>query len=198
MTVTRGFRGRSDPLAADLPPGQHRTDGFPVLSTGPSHPIPTDSWTFSITSEIGGTRRWSWAEAMRLPIENVTMDIHCVTRWSKLGTMWRGISLDTLFQGIETNYTYAVVHAHGGYTTNLPLVDLLGGKAWVAFEFDGKPLTAEHGGPARLLVPHLYFWKSAKWVEGITMHEEDQPGFWERNGYHNYGNPWREERHTHD
>lgn len=198
MTVTRGFRGRNDPRAAGLPPGQHRTDGFPVLSTGPTHAMSTDSWTFSITNEVGGTRQWSWAEMMRLPIEEVTTDIHCVTRWSKLGTTWKGIALESFLEHVEANGPYAMVHAHGGYTTNLPLDDLLGGRAWIAFEFDGQKLAAEHGGPARLLVPHLYFWKSAKWVKGITLHKEDRPGFWERNGYHNYGDPWREERHTHD
>jgi DMSO/TMAO reductase YedYZ molybdopterin-dependent catalytic subunit len=125
----------------------------------------------------------------------VTTDIHCVTHWSKLGTGWRGVALDTLFEDVETDYDYTMAHSYGGYTTNVPLEDLLDGKAWIAFEFDGEPLDPEHGGPARLLVPHLYFWKSAKWVRGLTMMAEDEPGFWEQNGYHLRGDPWKEERY---
>jgi DMSO/TMAO reductase YedYZ molybdopterin-dependent catalytic subunit len=135
---------------------------------------------------------------MRLPSEEVAADIHCVTRWSKLDTSWTGVSLDVLFDAVSTTYDYAMVQSYGGYTTNLPLKDLLGGKAWIAHQFDGKALTPEHGGPARLLVPHLYFWKSAKWVNGITMQQFDDPGFWERLGYHRYGDPWREQRHVGD
>lgn len=198
MTVTRGFRGRHDRRAVDLPPGQHLTTGFPVLSTGPAHNEPTSSWAFSIASDAGVTRTWSWAQMMRLPTERITADIHCVTRWSKLGTTWTGISLDVLFEDVDVRYPYALVRSYGGYTTNLPMADLTGGKAWIAYEFDGRPLTPEHGGPARLLVPHLYFWKSAKWVNGLSLTTADQPGFWERNGYHNYGDPWREQRHTDD
>lgn len=198
MTVTRGFFGRHDPRAADLPPGQHLTRGFPVLSTGPAQNEPTGSWSFTVAPGTGRTHTWSWAELMRLPADQVTTDIHCVTRWSKLGTTWKGVSLDVLFEGVETEHPYATAHSYGGYTTNLPMADLLGGQAWIAYEYDGRPLTPEHGGPARLLVPHLYFWKSAKWVKGITLHAADEPGFWERNGYHNYGDPWREERHTDD
>lgn len=198
MTTTRGFFGRNDPRGVSLPPGQHRTEGFPVLSTGPTHNMPTDKWSFSIESEMGGTHRWTWDEMMQLPADRITTDIHCVTRWSKLGTTWKGVSLDVLFEYVDTEYLYAMVHSYGGYTTNLPVTDLLDGKAWIAYDFDGRALTAEHGGPARLLVPHLYFWKSAKWVRGITMQEKDHPGFWERHGYHNYGDPWREERHAGD
>jgi DMSO/TMAO reductase YedYZ molybdopterin-dependent catalytic subunit len=118
-----------------------------------------------------------------------------VTRWSKLGTSWRGVSLDTLFEEVDTSYEYTMAHSYGGYTTNVPLADLLDGKAWIAFEFDGEPLDPEHGGPARLLVPHLYFWKSAKWIRGLEMLPQDEPGFWEQNGYHMYGDPWQEERY---
>ena len=132
---------------------------------------------------------------MGLKIEDVGTDIHCVTRWSKLGTSWRGVSLDTLFEDVDTSYEYTMAHSYGGYTTNVPLADLLDGKAWIAFEFDGEPLDPEHGGPARLLVPHLYFWKSAKWIRGLEMLPQDEPGFWEQNGYHMYGDPWQEERY---
>ena len=126
------------------------------------------------------------------------MDIHCVTRWSKLETQWRGVALDTLLEDVETAADFALVHSYGGYTTNLPLEDLLDGQAWVAFEYDGDALAAEHGGPARLLVPHLYFWKSAKWVRGLDLLLHDEPGFWEQLGYHDYGDPWREQRYQGD
>jgi len=171
------------------------TEDFPVLSAGPTPDIDTADWEFSIRTESGEAHTWSWDELMALPIEDIGTDIHCVTRWSKLGTSWRGVSLDTLFEGIETTEAYTMAHSYGGYTTNIPLEDLLDGKAWIAFEFDGEPLHPEHGGPARLLVPHLYFWKSAKWVRGLVMHSNDDPGFWEQNGYHLYGDPWREQRY---
>jgi DMSO/TMAO reductase YedYZ molybdopterin-dependent catalytic subunit len=128
----------------------------------------------------------------------VTVDIHCVTKWSKLGTFWTGVSLDTLLDGVETAAEYALAFSDGGYTTNVPLEDLTGGKAWIAYEYDGKPLAPVHGGPARLLVPHLYFWKSAKWVRGLELREDEVPGFWEAYGYHIYGDPWKEQRYAGD
>jgi DMSO/TMAO reductase YedYZ molybdopterin-dependent catalytic subunit len=193
--ISRGFGLRRRESNPALPPGQYLTTDFPVLSAGPTPNIRTDDWEFVIVSESGSRHSWSWADLMALPGEDVSTDIHCVTRWSKLGTTWRGVSLDALFADVETNRRYTMVHSYGGYTTNMPLDDLLGGKAWIAYEFDGAPLTPEHGGPARLLVPHLYFWKSAKWVRGITLHEHDDPGFWEQNGYHLYGDPWKEQRY---
>jgi len=193
--ISRGFTGRSREHNPDLPPGQFLTEDFPVLSAGPTPDIDTADWEFSIRTESGEAHTWSWDELMALPIEDIGTDIHCVTRWSKLGTSWRGVSLDTLFEGIDTTEAYTMAHSYGGYTTNIPLEDLLDGKAWIAFEFDGEPLHPEHGGPARLLVPHLYFWKSAKWVRGLVMHSNDDPGFWEQNGYHLYGDPWREQRY---
>jgi DMSO/TMAO reductase YedYZ molybdopterin-dependent catalytic subunit len=196
--LTPGFRGRDRTGAVALPPGQYLTRDFPVLSAGPTPRIPLDRWEFSVTTETGEARRWSWTELMSLPAEEQTVDIHCVTKWSKLGTTWRGVSLDTLLGDMDTAADYALVSSYGGYTTNLPLEDLLDGKAWIAYEFDGDELAAEHGGPARLLVPHLYFWKSAKWVRGIQLLLEDEPGFWENLGYHNYGDPWREQRYEGD
>ena len=193
--VSRAFTGRSHGQDPGLPPGQYLTDDFPVLSAGPTPRIPTSEWEFTIRTESGATHRWNWSEFLALPIEDVTTDIHCVTRWSKLGTAWRGVSLDTLLDGVETDNEFAMAHSYGGYTTNLPLADLRNGQAWVAVEFDGEALAAEHGGPARLLVPHLYFWKSAKWVSGLTTMKNDDPGFWEQNGYHLYGDPWREQRY---
>lgn len=192
---SRGFGSRRRESDPNLPPGQYLTQDFPVLSAGPTPRIDTAQWAFRIQTEKGATHAWTWDEFMALPIEEVGTDIHCVTRWSKFGTSWRGVSLDTLLADVDTDYRFAMAHSYGGYTTNVPLEDLTGGKAWVAFEFGGLPLAPEHGGPARLLVPHLYFWKSAKWVSGLVMQEHDDPGFWEQNGYHIHGDPWREERY---
>ncbi len=193
-----GFRGRSMESNAKLPPGQHLTRDFPVLSAGPTPHVPLDRWEFTVTNEAGQVDRWSWQQLLALPSQTPTVDIHCVTSWSKLGTTWRGVSLDVLLADIETAADYALVHSYGGYTTNLPLEDLLSDQAWIVYEFDGEALAPEHGGPARLLVPHLYFWKSAKWVRGIELLLEDEPGFWETAGYHDYGDPWREQRYQGD
>ncbi|GAB3032676.1 sulfite oxidase-like oxidoreductase [Parafrigoribacterium mesophilum] len=193
--ISRGFTGRRREHVADLPPGQYLTEDFPVLSAGPTPRIDTADWEFSITTETGAVQRWDWQQLRALPADDIHTDIHCVTRWSKLGTDWRGVSLDTLFAAVDTDRDYVMVHSYGGYTTNLPLDDLLNGKAWIAFDFEGDNLEPEHGGPARLLVPHLYFWKSAKWVSGMVMQADDEPGFWEQNGYHLYGDPWREQRY---
>ena len=198
--ISRGFTGRRRPTVdpSRLPPGQYLETGFPVLSAGPTPHTPLDQWSFRIDGEVDESAAWTWQELLELPAETPTVDIHCVTKWSKLGTHWRGVSLDTLLAGVETSAGFAVAHSYGGYTTNLPLADLVDGQAWVAFGFDGEPLEAEHGGPARLLVPHLYFWKSAKWLQGITLSDHDEPGFWESLGYHNYGDPWREQRYWGD
>jgi DMSO/TMAO reductase YedYZ molybdopterin-dependent catalytic subunit len=198
--VSRGFRGRrhEDVDSARVPPGQYVTTDYPVLSAGPTPHTPLEGWDFQIVGEVDGTHRWTWDELKALPSEEVTRDIHCVTKWSKLDTEWRGVSVDTLLDGIETSTEYVIEYADGGYTTNLPLADVTGGKAWVVYEYDGEPLPAEHGGPARMLVPHLYFWKSAKWVRGLKLTAEDEPGFWEQNGYHNYGDPWKEQRYWGD
>jgi DMSO/TMAO reductase YedYZ molybdopterin-dependent catalytic subunit len=197
-TVSRGFQGPRRDSSRQLPPGQYLTSDFPVLSAGPTPRIPLDAWEFFVTTEQGESHRWSWAELTALPAESITVDVHCVTRWSKLDTVWRGVSLDTLLDDVETEADFALVHSYGGYSTNLPLEDLLDGQAWVAYEYDGEELAPEHGGPARLLVPHLYFWKSAKWVRGIDLMLQDSPGFWEQLGYHDYGDPWREQRYQGD
>jgi len=198
--ISPGFREkpRDQSTAGRLPPGQYVVRDFPVLSAGPTPHTPLDHWTFSITGEVDNEKHWSWDEFRQLPTENITRDIHCVTKWSKLGTEWQGVSVDTLLGGIETSAEFAMAYSDGGYTTNLPLEDLTGGKAWIAFAFDGAPLEAQHGGPARLLVPHLYFWKSAKWVRGLRLMAENVPGFWEMYGYHMYGDPWREQRYSGD
>ena len=181
-----------------LPPGQTKVEDWPVLSAGPTPKVSTDDWQFTVTTETGAQTQWSWDELRALGIEDITTDIHCVTHWSKLEMPWRGVSLDRLFENVESEYDYVMAHSYGGYTTNVPLDELLNGQAWVAFEADGAPLEPEHGGPARLLVPHLYFWKSAKWVRGLDFMEDDEPGFWEQNGYHNHGDPWREQRYWSD
>ena len=196
--VSPGFRGRRKDERRDLPPGQYLTEDFPVLSAGPTPRVPLDEWEFVVRTESGQAHRWSWPELLALPSESATVDIHCVTKWSKLGTTWEGVSLDTLLGDVETAAEFALAYSYGGYTTNLPLEDLLDGKAWIAYRYEGDDLAPEHGGPARLLVPHLYFWKSAKWVRGIQLLLDDEPGFWETLGYHDYGDPWREQRYQGD
>jgi DMSO/TMAO reductase YedYZ molybdopterin-dependent catalytic subunit len=199
--VTRGFKGRrrQGDDAGRVPPGQYLTDDFPVLSAGPTPHTPLDQWSFTIVSTTGEEiARWSWDEFRALPSETVTVDIHCVTKWSKLDTTWEGVSVDTLLEGVDADAGYVTAWSDGGYTTNLPFEDVTDGKAWVAFGYGGEPLDPEHGGPARLLVPHLYFWKSAKWVRGLRLMDEDEPGFWESLGYHLYGDPWREQRYWGD
>jgi DMSO/TMAO reductase YedYZ molybdopterin-dependent catalytic subunit len=198
--ISRGFRGRAraDAPADRVPPGQYVTEDFPVLSAGPTPHTPLDTWTFTIDGEVDEPRSWTWDELRALPSEEITKDIHCVTKWSKLDTSWEGVSVDTLLDGVDSAAEFVVAFCDGGYTTNVPLEDVTGGKAWVAFGYAGEPLDPEHGGPARLLVPHLYFWKSAKWVRGLHLRKEDEPGFWEQYGYHNYGDPWREQRYWGD
>ena len=196
--ISRDFSGRRSPADAKLPPGQYLTTDFPVLSAGPTPHVPLDRWEFRIDDGTNMLRRWDWKSFRDLPTENFTVDLHCVTRWSKLGTHWEGVSLDKILAGLESDASYALANSYGDYTTNLPLKDLMNRQAWIAFRFNGEDLAPEHGGPARLLVPHLYLWKSAKWVRGITLIHEDQPGFWEQLGYHNYGDPWREQRYWGD
>ena len=198
--VNRGFTGRRAQAGAGLvPPGQYVVDDFPVLTAGPTPDVDLDEWDFTIVDASGAQlARWTWEELVGLPAEDITVDIHCVTKWSKLGTTWRGVSVDVLLAGADTGAEFVLAFCEGGYTTNVPLADLLDGQAWVVYDFDGEPLEAEHGGPARLLVPHLYFWKSAKWVRGLQLRAEDDPGFWESVGYHNYGDPWREQRYWDD
>ncbi len=201
--ISRGFRGRKrqDARADRVPPGQHLTDDFPVLSAGPTPEPKLQSWSFALQEEGSLLGKWSWDEFNALPQTEVTVDIHCVTTWSKLDTHWRGVTIDALLEaaGLDEPPTgYAMMHCDGGYTTNVPVEDLIDGKAMVATHFDGRPLAAEHGGPARLLVPHLYFWKSAKWARRLRFIEADEPGFWELLGYHMYGDPWREQRYAGD
>jgi len=199
--ISRGFHGRHADADVDpsrVPPGQYVTKDFPVLSAGPTPHTPLENWTFSIKQGGQTAKSWSWQEIRDLPSREVTADIHCVTKWSKLDTRWQAVSVDTLLAQVEREARYVLAFCDGGYTTNLPLADVTGGRAWLAYGYDGAPLQPEHGGPARLLVPHLYFWKSAKWVRGLELLVDDEPGFWERYGYNNYGDPWREQRYAGD
>ena len=201
--VSRGFKGKRRSESPDrLPPGQYETGDFPVLSAGPTPRTSLASWDFTLTGVDGRTARWTWDEFVALPRASITTDIHCVTKWSKFGTAWEGISIDTLIAAAaETGVTssaYVMAKCDGGYTTNVPLADLAGGKAWIAFTYDSAPLPPEHGGPARLLVPHLYFWKSAKWVRELRFMENNAPGVWDSLGSHIYGDPFKEQRYWGD
>lgn len=200
--VTRGFLGRRPPpeIEKRLPPGQYLENGFPVLSAGPTPRVATTAWRFDLKHGPRPIKSWSWDEFAKLPHTGVTRDIHCVTKWSKFDTMWEGVMVDDILAdaGISAPTEYVLAHSTDGYSTNVPTKDLVGGKAMVATSYDGKPLPPDHGGPARLLVPHLYFWKSAKWVSGLQFTERDEAGFWELRGYHIYGDPWREQRFTGD
>jgi DMSO/TMAO reductase YedYZ molybdopterin-dependent catalytic subunit len=198
--ISRGFHGRRREGAdtSRLPPGQYLTPDFPVLSAGPTPHTPTAQWTLTIDGVVDAAKSWTWDELLALPSETFTVDIHCVTKWTKLDTSWTGVSLDTLLEDVSTEAEYVTAWCDGDYTTNIPLEDVSDGKAWVVHTYDGEPLDPEHGGPARLLVPHLYFWKSAKWLRGLTLALDDEPGFWESVGYHNYGDPWREQRYWSD
>jgi DMSO/TMAO reductase YedYZ molybdopterin-dependent catalytic subunit len=190
--VSRGFHGKRRPESdpARIPPGQYFTPDFPVLSAGPTPHTPLEEWSLTVHGAVDEPVSWTWDELLALPQETVTVDIHCVTKWTKLDTAWTGVSVDTLLEDVATEAAYV--------TTNLDLEDVTGGKAWVVHTYAGEPLDPEHGGPARLLVPHLYFWKSAKWLRGLTLTAEDEPGFWEGFGYHNRGDPWREQRYWSD
>ncbi len=200
--LTRGFLGKRRPEGSrPLPPGQYLETGFPVLSAGPTPRAQPDKWTFSLEDNKGKRLAgWNWNEFLALPQTEITTDIHCVTKWSKLDTVWKGVLISDLLKAANITPAdgYAMAFCDGGYTTNLPMKDLLTAKSMVTHEFDGDQLSAEHGGPARLLVPHLYFWKSAKWVRGLRFMPEDAPGFWEAYGYHLYGDPWKEQRYWSD
>jgi DMSO/TMAO reductase YedYZ molybdopterin-dependent catalytic subunit len=198
--VARGFgsRRRREADPARVPPGQYVVADFPVLSAGPTPRTPVEDWSLTIDGAVDTAVAWSWDELLELPAETFTVDIHCVTKWSKLDTTWTGVSVDTLLEAVGTEADYLTAWCDGGYTTNLAVEDVSDGRAWVVHTFEGEPLEPEHGGPARLLVPHLYFWKSAKWVRGLTLTIEDEPGFWEAAGYHNRGDPWREQRYWDD
>jgi DMSO/TMAO reductase YedYZ molybdopterin-dependent catalytic subunit len=200
--TTRGFFGRRPRVeeAKRLPPGQYKTDDFPVLSLGPTPRVDLASWKFTLRHGAKHIKSWSWSEFEALPHGPWQGDIHCVTKWSKFDTHWEGVRIDDLFAaaGITPPTGFLLAHSYDDYDTNVPLPDLIDGKAMIATHYEGKPIPAEHGGPARLLVPHLYFWKSAKWVNELRFTEKDEAGFWELRGYHMYGDPWKQQRYTDD
>jgi len=200
--ATRGFTGRrpTEASARRLPPGQFETDEFPVLSKGPAPRIDLQRWQFQLSRGPKPLASWNWHEFNQLPQTTWQGDIHCVTTWSKFDTVWRGVSIDDLLAaaGIAPPTAFALALSHDDYDTNVSLADLLGGRAMVATHFGSQPLEAAHGGPARLLVPHLYFWKSAKWLKGLKFTERDEAGFWELRGYHMRGDPWRQQRYSDD
>jgi DMSO/TMAO reductase YedYZ molybdopterin-dependent catalytic subunit len=183
-----------------IPPGQSRTKKWPVLDAAGPPSIDLERWTFRISGLVESPVSWNWREFEALPRVKVFSDFHCVTRWSRLGNVWEGPSTRELLRlagGTKPEAKFVLVHGFdGGWTTNLPLDDFLAEDALVALLHDGEPLGAEHGGPARLIVPRLYAWKSAKWVAGVELLEKDRAGFWEKNGYHMRGDPWAEERYS--
>ncbi len=201
MSVTRGFRGRRRQQDSRLPPGQYDVGSdWPVLTAEVTPRLDPQEWTMSVDGLVERPTTWSWEQVHALPQSRFAGDIHCVTTWSKLGTWFDGVSVDLLLEqaGVAERGSFVVATSTTGYTTNLPIADLTGGKAWVVFSHEDRPLPVEHGGPARLLVPHLYFWKSAKWVTRLTVLDHDERGFWERNGYHDRGDPWQEQRYSGD
>jgi len=184
-----------------LPPGQYDAGStFPVLTAEVSPRLEAKDWSLRIDGLVEKPRVWTWDEIHQVPRSTYEGDIHCVTTWSKLGTSFTGVSVDDLFAevGVLPSATHVIAWSVTGYTTNLPLEHVTGGKAWIVWEHEGKPLPPEHGGPVRMLVPHLYFWKSAKWVGGIRLLDHDEPGFWEQRGYHELGDPWQEQRYDGD
>jgi DMSO/TMAO reductase YedYZ molybdopterin-dependent catalytic subunit len=202
MAFTRGFRGRGQALRDPrLPPGQYDAGStWPVLTAEPTPKLATDTWTFRVEGLVEKPTTWTWEQIHALPPGTFEGDIHCVTTWSKLGVHFSGVSVDSLLEIAAPLPTasYVLAESHTGYTTNLPLADVTQGKAWIVWDYEGQPLPVAHGGPARLLVPHLYFWKSAKWVSGLRLLDHDEQGFWERNGYHDRGDPWLEQRYQGD
>jgi DMSO/TMAO reductase YedYZ molybdopterin-dependent catalytic subunit len=200
--ITRGLGGNEHGGNAErVPPGQKVSADLRVMSTGSTPLPPVATWSLTVEGpDRAELFRCSFAELLALPATEVTVDIHCVTKWSKLATRWKGVSFDTLMRaaGREPPAPYVMASCYGGYTSNLAVADLVRGQGLVAYEHDGEPLAPVHGGPARLLVPHLYFWKSAKWVRGLRFMETNEPGFWERLGYHERGDPWKEQRYAGD
>ena len=200
--ATRGFIGKRRPFddMARTPPGQTLTEDFPVLSAGPTQHIDPARWSFTLKVGPRPVKRWTWAEINALPQTSVRVDLHCVTRWSKLETSWQGVTVDTLLEAANLTppTDFVLANSFDDYSTNVPVADLVGGKAMVALRYRGDAISADHGGPARLLVPHLYLWKSAKWLSGLQFTEKNEAGFWELRGYHMRGDPWREERFRDD
>ena len=203
VPISRGFRPRRQEQVPKnrVPPGQYVTTDFPVLSAGPTPQIKLEEWTLALQLNGWVLGEWTWAKFQALPQTTIKTDIHCVTKWSKLDTTWQGVTFDDLLKTVnlaDAPASYIMAYSEGAYTTNIPVADLVNGQGMIATRYEGLPILPAHGGPARLLVPHLYFWKSAKWVRRLRFMEKDEPGFWESLGYHNYGDPWKEQRYDGD
>jgi DMSO/TMAO reductase YedYZ molybdopterin-dependent catalytic subunit len=185
---------------ARLPPGQYLTEKWPVLHAGDVPDVDLATWTFTVSGDVEEPLSLSFDELKALPATDVTTDIHCVTRWSRFDARFKGVHWRELAALCRPRPTarFAIAHAEAGFTTNVPLAAIEDEQSLVVYEADGEPLTPEHGRPVRLLVPTKYFWKSAKWLRGLTLTAQDEPGFWEGYGYHNYGDPWREQRYQGD
>ncbi|MFN7920884.1 MAG: sulfite oxidase-like oxidoreductase [Bryobacteraceae bacterium] len=185
-----------------VPPGQSRTRKWPVLDAGGPPPIDRTRWKLVVGGLVNQPREWDWSEWQKLPRVKVFADFHCVTRWSRLGNVWEGVSarqIVDLCGGLKPEAKFVLAYGYDqGWTTNMPLDEFLAEDALIADLHDGEPLALEHGGPVRLIVPQLYAWKSAKWLGGLEFLDRDRAGFWERNGYHMHGDPWKEERHSWD
>ena len=199
MIINTGFsrrRERND----RLPPGQYETRDFPVLSFGPTPHIDKAQWQLEVLGLVKHPTTWTWDNFAKLPHQDIHTDIHCVTRWSKFDTNWTGVSLDDIMRLLEVEdaATHVIAHSYEGYSTNLPIADITNKQAFVATAYEEADIPPAHGGPARLFVPHLYFWKSAKWLRALEFVDHDEPGFWETRGYHNYGDPWRQQRYSND
>jgi DMSO/TMAO reductase YedYZ molybdopterin-dependent catalytic subunit len=181
-----------------LPAGQKLTEGWPVLTYGNTPRVDTKVWKFVVAGLVEQDVSFTWDEFLALPQATTTSDIHCVTGWSKFDNEWQGIAFRDLLERItpKPEARHVMVHSYGGYTTNVPLADLMRDGVLFAHAHNGKPLEADHGGPLRLVVPHLYFWKSAKWARGLLFMADERPGFWEMYGYHIRGDPWKEERYS--
>ena len=185
--------GQGDPR---LPPGQHRTKDWPVLDLGHRPLIDTRDWQFTVAGAVTRPLTWSWDDFLDQPQTDTTSDIHCVTDWSRYDNRWRGVAMGHILSLVQPreDARFCVIHGHDGYTTNVPLDRLSRPNVMLAHTWEGAPIPRDHGGPARLVIPDLYFWKSAKWVRHMVFLDRDTPGYWEARGYHNDGDPWKEER----
>jgi DMSO/TMAO reductase YedYZ molybdopterin-dependent catalytic subunit len=191
------FKKPGPEMSDRIPPGQYESKGFPVLTYGSTPEVSIENWEFRIWG-LAKEARFSWSDIMAMPQSNFTADFHCVTRWSKLDVQWTGVKVTDFMQHIEVNpkAKFIMEHCYGGYTTNISMEDFWREENFFAHTLFGEPLPAEHGGPLRLVVPHLYAWKSAKWINGLEFLNQEELGFWERNGYHRRGEPWAEERYS--
>lgn len=193
----RGLTGATAPHHERRPPGQRVTEDFPVLDLGIQPNLSQAEWNLTVAGQVAKPIKWDWASLMAQPQVALTNDIHCVTTWSRYDNLWQGVGMRTLLKAVKPlpSAKFLMLKSYDGYSTNVPLVDVDRDDVLIAHTWQGRPLAKEHGGPVRLVIPHLYFWKSAKWLRHITVMDKDQPGYWEARGYHMRGDPWGEERY---